>query len=113
MFRNIKVITFGVLIALSMGIRADGFADKSSIDTPTMAKCTAAAMKINSALFGQWYDALLLRYTMIYKDSKTEKEIESYTLERILDKRRALNRDGIDSKRAYSKYFSNNCEGEL
>lgn len=91
---------------------ADGFPDGSHLGTPEMAKCTAAALKIDMKLWQQWYAALEQRYSIIYKE-KGKKEIESYTIDRVFDKKRALNRLGIDSKRAYKNYFVQNCDGEI
>ena len=91
---------------------ADGFPDGSTMGTPEMAKCSAAALKIDMKTWKKWYAALEKRYSLIYSD-KNKEELEAYTLERAMDKKRALNRDGIDSKRAFKSYFDKNCAGEI
>lgn len=101
------------LIIFSSPIFAKGFNDGSKMGTPEMAKCAAAALKIELELWKKWQSAVQDRYSIIYKESKSPEEIEAYTYERIMDKKRALQRQGYDSKKAFQKYFSLNCEGEI
>ncbi len=112
MDENMKITTIILFIFFASTAQAKGFPDRSEMSTPSMAKCSAAALKIEMNLWKKWYSATKTRYSIIYKD-KSEKELEAYTLERIMDKKNALKRDGIDSKRAYKNYFENNCAGEL
>lgn len=92
---------------------AGTYLDGSDMGTPEMAKCAAAALKIEKKLWTDWYDALHSRYLIIYKDTKSPKQIESYTIERVMDKKLKLNRLGIDSKRGFKDYFDMNCKGEI
>lgn len=105
------VVVFSLLLAVQ-NVSAKGFADGSDMSTPDMAKCSAAALKIDKELWGQWYSTLKARYELIYKD-KSPEQIQAYTFERVLDKRRGLNRLGFDSKRAFKNYFNKNCSGEI
>lgn len=103
----------GILpLILAASAYADGYPDGSDIGTPEMAKCSAAALKIDIKIWEQWYTALEKRYAIIYKN-KSKKELQSYTIERVMDKKRSLNSLGIDSKRAYKNYFELNCAGEI
>lgn len=109
---TLSAIITALFFSVSLTSIANGFEDKSTLSTPDMAKCAAAALKTDQDLWGKWYEVLKARYAIIYKE-KSPKEIENYTIERVIDKRRDLNRDGIDSKRAYLDYFKINCEGEI
>lgn len=106
-----KIIVVLALLTVS-DAHANGFPDGSSMGTPEMAKCSAAALKVDMKTWKKWYAALEKRYSLIYSD-KSKKELESYTIERAMDKKKALNRDGIDSKRAFKNYFDKNCAGEI
>ena len=106
-----KLIVF-LTVFLCTSVYSKGFPDKSDMSTPDMAKCSAAALKIEMNLWKKWASATEARYALIYKD-KSPDEVESYTFERIMDKKRYLNGKGIDSKRAYKNYFENNCAGEI
>ena len=107
--RNIILL----VVLLSSPVYSKGFPDGSDMGTPEMAKCAAAALKIEMKLWKKWHSATEARYAIIYKGKKTPKQIESYTFERIMDKKKRLNSQGIDSKRAYKSYFNNNCSGEI
>ena len=107
MKRIILLTLFSVTAA-----NASGFPDGSTMGTPEVAKCSAAALKIDMKTWKQWYVALEKRYSIIYSD-KSKEELEAYTTERVMDKKKALNRNGIDSKRAFKNYFDINCAGEI
>lgn len=75
----------------------------------SIVKCAAAALKFDRTHWEEWYHIALNRYTLIYKDKMTSKEIENYTISRIMDKKNYLIRNGYDSKRKFRIYFENNC----
>lgn len=97
------------LISLN-SLTAFAFEDKSSLSTVDMAVCTAAAMKSGQGiqLYTTWANALEARYKRIYSN-KSQKEIESYTVERVLDKRKKLNNDGISTTPAFKNFYTKNC----
>jgi len=64
------------------------------------------------ALWKKWVAESERRYKEIYPD-KSSAELESYTLERALDKRRELEQRGINSPRAFTQYYNSNCLGIL
>ena len=106
-----KILALSLIVASPTF--AKGFPDGSSLSSPAIAKCAAAALKFDMQLWKKWYAATKGRYEIIYKDKMSAKEIESYTMERVFDKKAKLQREGFDSKRAFKKYFKMNCEGEL
>lgn len=59
-------------------------------------------------LYMIWVNALETRYKRIYPN-KSQKEVENYTLERVLDKRKKLNSDGISTTPAFKKFYTQNC----
>jgi len=81
-----------------------------SKDSPEIAMCTAASLQMQTSitLYSTWFDILKQRYTVIYPQ-KTAKQVEAYTIERVLDKKRRLKDMGYDSKSAALKYFQVNC----
>ena len=79
------------------------------LDSVETANCAAAAMKSQEVeVFSKWFDVLEQKYTLIYPD-KNKDEVEAYTTERVLDKRRSLQSKGYDSKPAFNKYYQMNC----
>lgn len=79
------------------------------LDTVEIANCAAAAMKSQKIeVFTKWFDLLKDRYSVIYTDKNLE-QVEAYTTERILDKKRSLQGKGYDSKPAFNKYYEINC----
>lgn len=81
--------------------------------TDTVVFCTGATLKMGDmALWKKWVAESERRYKEIYP-GKSSAELESYTLERALDKRRDLERRGINSPRAFTQYYNSNCLGIL
>ncbi|HEM7282277.1 hypothetical protein OHW42_19780 [Acinetobacter baumannii] len=82
---------------------------ETKLDSVEMANCAAAALKSQEVeVFSKWFNALEQKYTVIYPD-KSKKEIEAYTDERIMDKKKRLQNNGYDSKPAFNKYYQMNC----
>lgn len=82
-------------------------------DRDTVIFCTGATLKMGDmALWKKWVAESGRRYKEIYPD-KSSADLESYTLERALDKRRELERRGINSPRAFTQYYNSNCLGIL
>ncbi|HGH3636101.1 TPA: hypothetical protein ACJK7C_002806 [Acinetobacter baumannii] len=82
---------------------------ETKLDSVEMANCAAAALKSQEVeVFSKWFNALEQKYTVIYPD-KSKKEIEAYTDERIMDKKKRLQNNGYDSKPAFNKYYQLNC----
>lgn len=82
----------------------------TKLDVVDTALCTAAAYKQDFKTFTLWSTELNNRYTLIFPQ-KTKDEIDSYTTERIQDKKRALERKGFSTKPALQKYYQMNCKG--
>jgi hypothetical protein len=82
-----------------------------SMDVVEMAKCTAAAMKAGQGieLFNPWAEALTLRYKAIYPNKNSD-ELDRYTTERIIDKRRYLESIGISTSVGFYKFYKQNCQ---
>jgi len=82
-----------------------------NLDVVEIAKCTAAAMKAGQGieLYRPWADELTRRYSKIYPE-KSKSEIDNYTTERILDKRRYLESLGISTPVGFYKFYKQNCE---
>lgn len=82
-----------------------------SMDVVEMAKCTAAAMKAGQGieLFNPWAEALTLKYGLIYPNKNSD-ELDRYTTERIIDKRRYLESIGISTPVGFYKFYKQNCE---
>lgn len=99
-----------ILVVFSGSLYAKGFSDKSPLSTPDVALCAAAAMKSGQgfALYKKWVDALEARYKTIYPNL-TAKESDAYTAERVLDKKRVLERKGIETAAAFKKFYLDNC----
>lgn len=89
---------------------AKGFDDKSSLGTTDLALCTAAAMKSGQGfdLYNDWAKALDARYRRMYPQ-KSVAEVDAYTAERVVDKRKNLERRGIGTTPAYRKFYDENC----
>lgn len=87
----------------------EGYADRSDLDITDFLICTAATLKTGPVeKYVKWADALNARYSLIYPD-KTLQQIQSYTTERVLDKRRYLQGKGIISKPANEDFYKKNC----
>lgn len=82
-----------------------------NMDVVDMTTCTAAAMKAGQGieLFTPWADALTLRYSKIHPN-KSPQEIDSYTTERISDKRKYLQSIGISTATGFYKFYQQNCD---
>lgn len=104
-------LLFAVPVALaSTATITSRFSDSSPLSTTDLATCAAAAMKSDQGidLYKRWADALDARYRKIHpRLSATERE--HYTAERIVDKREALNRDGIKTVPAFRRFYDVNC----
>lgn len=100
--------------ALSCGSAAakNGFADQSPLSITDFAICTAAAMKSGKgiAFYEKWSAPLTKRYAIIFP-KKTPEQIDTYTTERINDKRRGLERKGVMTTQAFFKFYESNCKG--
>ncbi|MEX7641370.1 hypothetical protein [Stenotrophomonas maltophilia] len=82
-------------------------------DITTVVTCTGATLKMGDMKqWKKWVGESQRRFAEIYPD-KTAGEIEAYTLERALDKRRELERVGIGTPRAFTDYFNKNCLGVI
>lgn len=81
------------------------------MDVTDLALCTAAAMKSGQGIntYQKWSAALEKRYKVIFPNL-TAKQLDSYTAERTVDKRRELERRGIHTTPAFLKFFKDNCE---
>jgi hypothetical protein len=106
----LRIISIALLIGFASSANAKGFADKSPLSTPDMAVCTAAAMKSGQGfdLYKRWVGALEARYKIIYSNL-SPKEVDSYTAERVMDKKRSLNKKGIQTSSAFKNFYSVNC----
>lgn len=83
---------------------------KTSLDVVDTAVCTAAAMKSQRyKVYDIWVTELKNRYAMIFPN-KTNKELDDYTTERVLDKKRWLERKGYSTKPAFLKFYDMNCK---
>ncbi|MFN4317198.1 hypothetical protein [Acinetobacter parvus] len=104
-------ILIGVLsFSISVGLQAK-IQPKTKLDVTDTAVCTAAAMKSQRFnLYDIWAKELHNRYTLIFPQ-KSQKEIDEYTSERIMDKKRALERKGYTTKPAFLKFYDQNCKG--
>lgn len=82
-------------------------------DITAVVTCTGATLKMGDVeLWKKWVAESQRRFATIYPD-KSAQEIEAYTLERALDKRRALERTGVGTQRAFTDYFNKNCLGVI
>ena len=81
------------------------------MDITDLVNCTAASMKMGSgiAFYQKWADVLHVRYQKISPE-KSFDDIDKYTSERILDKKRELERSGIRSQQAFTDYYNINCK---
>jgi bisphosphoglycerate-dependent phosphoglycerate mutase len=105
--KNILCLTFILVFAFSSV--AEAGKEKIKLDSVETANCAAAAMKSQGAgIFGKWFAVLEQKYTSIYP-KKNKEEVQAYTTERVLDKRRSLQSKGYDSKPAFNKYYQMNC----
>lgn len=86
-----------------------GLAFKMKITDLT--SCTAASMKMGNgiAFYEKWADVLHVRYQHT-SPSKSFDEIDKYTSEMILDKKRELEKSGIHSQQAFTDYYDANCK---
>lgn len=105
-----SITAFALAVATATASAA-GFQDRSTLDTPDLALCTAAAMKSGQGfdLYNSWVQPLNARYKVIYPNL-SEKERDAYTAERVLDKRAALNRKGIATTPAFKTFYDTNCK---
>lgn len=82
-------------------------------DITAVVTCTGATLKMGDVkLWKKWVEESQRRFATIYPE-KSAQEIEAYTLERALDKRRALERTGVGTQRAFTEYFNKNCLGVI
>lgn len=81
------------------------------MDIVDLANCTAASMKMGNGIsfYQKWADVLHVRYQKI-SPSKSFDEIDKYTSERIIDKKKGLERKGIQSQQAFTDYYNLNCK---
>lgn len=110
-----KNILIGALIGATLSVSGAanaGYQDKSPLDITEFAVCTAAAMKNGKGLnfYMNWANALHKRYGVIFP-TYSEAKLSQYTSERVLDKARYLNRNGIETRPAFAKFYDNNCAG--
>lgn len=91
-------------------VYSKGFSDKSSLNITDFLICTSAAMKSGQGIdvFKKWSKPLQARYAVIYPN-KSSKEIDSYSAERIVDKRKELNRMGIFTTPEFLRFYNQNC----
>ena len=103
--------TIDLLLAIAPAVVFAKFNDKSELGTTEVALCTAAVMKAGMGIdaYRPWAKALDARYRQMYP-KKSVKEADSYTSERILDKRRELERRGLATTAAFKKFYKDNCE---
>lgn len=102
---------FVLLLAILPALAIAKFSDKSELGTTDMALCTAAVMKAGMGIdaYRPWANALDARYRQMYP-KKSANEVDSYTSERIVDKRRELERRGLGTSAAFKKFYKDNCE---
>lgn len=102
-----------ILIILLVGLTTFANAKivpKTTLDVVDTAVCTAAAMKSQRYnVYEVWVTELKNRYTLIFPN-KSKNEIDEYTSERVLDKRRWLERKGYSTKPAFLKFYDMNCK---
>ncbi|WP_336916594.1 hypothetical protein [Acinetobacter modestus] len=83
---------------------------KTTLDVVDTAVCTAAAMKSQRYnVYDVWVTELKNRYTLIFPN-KSKNELDEYTSERVLDKKRWLERKGYSTKPAFLKFYDMNCK---
>ncbi|MCH7381181.1 hypothetical protein [Acinetobacter higginsii] len=83
---------------------------KTTLDVVDTAVCTAAAMKSQRfKVYDIWATELKNRYALIFPN-KSKSELDEYTSERILDKKRGLERKGYSTKPAFLKFYNTNCK---
>jgi hypothetical protein len=106
-----RLISGAIFCVFTNGAIAQGFADHSSLGTVDLALCTAAAMKSGQGipLYTRWSSALDARYKIIYP-ALSDAQRDAYTSERIIDKRKNLERRGIATAPAYLRFYGSNCE---
>lgn len=102
-----------ILIILLVGLTTFANAKvvpKTTLDVVDTAVCTAAAMKSQRYnVYEVWVTELKNRYTLIFPN-KSKNELDEYTSERVLDKRRWLERKGYSTKPAFLKFYDMNCK---
>ena len=100
-----------LLIIITTSAWSQSYADKSELDITDMAICTAAAMKSGNGIeiYKRWANALNARYKIIFPHL-SDKERDIYTAERIMDKKKALNRKGYETTPTFKKFYSLNCK---
>ena len=105
-----KLIAF-IILFLGLNVFANAkTAPKTSLDVVDTAVCTAAAMKSQRyKVYEVWVMELKNRYSLIFPN-KSKSELDDYTLERVLDKRRWLERKGYSTKPAFLKFYNMNCK---
>ena len=100
------IVSFFVLAA---GSEVFAKQPTTSLDVTDTAVCTAAAMKSQRFnVYDIWAKELHNRYALIYP-KKSQKELDGYTTERIIDKKRALERKGYTTKPAFLEFYNQNC----
>ncbi|MBA1250293.1 MULTISPECIES: hypothetical protein [Pseudomonas] len=109
--RVLVVMTYTGFAATAI---AQSFPDKSALGTTDLAMCTAAAMKSGQGieLYKVWSSALDSRYKVIYP-TLSDADRDAYTSERIIDKRKSLQTQGIGTTPAFKKFYDDNCKAYL
>lgn len=98
------------LFILVVGSNCFGKKPTTSLDVVDTALCTAAAMKSQRFnVYDIWATELHNRYALIFP-KKNQKELDQYTTERIIDKKRVLERKGYTTKPAFLQFYNQNCK---
>ncbi len=107
---KMKKLLLSALFLVSLPAFAN-WGDKSKLGTVDMVVCTAAVMKAGMGIdpYLKWTEALKGRYKKMYP-TKTTREIDIYMSERIIDKRAALQRQGIQTTPAFKQFYDVNCK---
>jgi hypothetical protein len=100
-----------LVVAALLPVSAVWSKQDPKMDVTDIALCTAAAMKSGQGIevYRRWSSALLKRYQVIYPNYSTQ-QLDAYTAERTLDKRKELERRGIHTRPAFQKFLKENCE---
>lgn len=99
------------IAVVALGLTYSGAVFPKQMGVTDIALCTAAAMKSGQGidLYRKWSTALKRRYQAMHP-SYTSEQLDGYTAERTIDKRRELERRGIHTTPAFLKFFKDNCE---
>lgn len=109
---TIALLALSASLAIAPATANAGYADKSPLNITDFAVCTAAVMKNGQGFnaYKTWVSALDARYKVIFPNM-TEKERDAYAAERVIDKRKYLNRKGIETTPAFLRFYNENCKG--